>query len=739
MVVGYSRDKGAPAQIPHPHIKSVQDSLPPYPLQFRAKNSVSPDRVSVRLLLVSLRALQPLLENLMYPKISFEEASQWADDILSQMTLAEKCSYVGGVDVFFTREIKRLGLTRVMFSDATAGVALRDRFFDVTYQNAITTTVAFPAPIMLAATWNPELAESYATAIGEECNANGIGVLLAPGFNLYRISQCGRNFEYFGEDPFLTSRMVERYVRGVQETGTVATLKHFVANNTDYFRRKSNTIVDERTLHEIYLPAFEAGIQAGAMAVMTSYNLVNGEWTGQSKAIIKDLLRHTLGFKWLVMSDWWSVYDGAKVVQSGLDLEMPASEATGDLQQKIETGEIEEADVDRMVKSILTTLKAMDLYNKKPQPQLVSKFPEHENIALQTAREGVVLLQNRNAILPLQSNDEEVLLLGDYIHKKAFGGGSSEVKGYHQITQYEALHKVLGERAHYDVAPTDETIKNAKRIILSVGTQDAESWDRPFALDIGEELYVRRIVNLNPNVIVLVNSGSAIRMTDWAEQAAAIVYCFYNGQNGNIAVTEILTGEVNPSGKLPFTIEREFSDSPGADYIPEGEVLYNGANDEWEKHRPVYDVEYKEGVFVGYRWYEKHNIAPLFPFGFGLSYTQFSYSDLTLNSDTQRADDGIDLSFTVTNNGLMDGSEVAQVYVRDCAASVERPLKELKGFRKCSLATKEAQTVRIHLDRKAFAFWSTDARDWVTESGEFEILVGSSSRDIALRQVISLT
>lgn len=313
------------------------------------------------------------------------------------------------------------------------------------------------------------------------------------------------------------------------------------------------------------------------------------------------------------------------------------------------------------------------------------------------------------------------------------------MKGYHQITQYEALHKIFGERARYDASPTDDTIKNAKRIILSIGTHDAESWDRPFALDIGEERYVRRIVNLNPNVIVLVNSGSAIRMTDWADQAAAILYCFYNGQNGNIAVAEILTGEVNPSAKLPFTIEKEFSDSPGADYIPDGEVLYNGANDEWEKHRSIYDVEYKEGIFMGYRWYEKKNIAPLFPFGFGLSYTQFAFSELVLATDSQKVDDGVDVSFTITNQGSREGQEVAQIYVRDCAASVERPLKELKGFRKCLLAPGQTKTLHVHLDRQAFAFWSTETHAWVTESGEFEILVGNSSQDIALRQTINLS
>jgi len=674
----------------------------------------------------------------MFPKLPYEQASAWAEEILAQMTLQEKCEYIGGVDVFFIKGIERLGLSRVLCSDATAGVVLRERFFDVTYQNAVQTSVAFPAPIMLAATWNPDLAEAYATAIGEQCNANGIGILLGPGFNLYRISQCGRNFEYFGEDPFLISRMVERYVKGVQNTGTIATLKHFAANNTDYFRRKSNSIVDERTLREIYLPAFKAGIEAGAMAVMTSYNLLNGEWAGQSKAVIHDLLRGKLGFQWLVMTDWWSVYDGNKMVESGQDLEMPARLATLGLEEKIQRGDIQERDLDRMVKSILTTLKAMDLFDKKPRPELIHKYPEHEKVALRTAREGVVMLRNQNQILPLDKNSQdEILLLGNYIHKKAVGGGSSEVKGYNQVTLYQALYKVFGERARYEASPTDDTIRNAKRVILAIGTQDAESWDRPFQLELGEELYVKRILSLNPNVIVLVNSGSGIRMTDWYQQAAAILYCFYNGQNGNIAAAEILTGDVNPSGKLPFTIEREFSDGPGADYVPKGEVLYYGANDEWEKIYPVYDVEYKEGVFVGYRWYDSRNIEPLYPFGFGLSYTQFSYSNLVVNPP-KSGESHVEVRFRISNTGEVAGQEVAQIYVRDLHSSEPRPLKELKGFRKVMLAPGEEVTVQLELPASAFAFWSNAIHNWLVEPGDFEILVGSSSRDIRLKSQLHL-
>lgn len=673
------------------------------------------------------------------PTISYDAANAWAKTILAQMTLEEKCDYVGGEGVFYTKAIERLGVKRVMMSDATAGVHLRDRFQDTTYQNPIERSTSFPCPLQLASTWNEELAQEYARSVAEQCRAAGVGILLGPGFNLYRISQCGRNFEYFGEDPFLISRMVERFVKGVQETGVIATLKHFVANNTDYFRRKSNSIVSERAFNEIYLAGFKAGIEAGALAVMTSYNLVDGEWAGQSEAVIKKLLRGHLGFKWLVMTDWWSVFDGAKVARSGQDLEMPASLATLGLAEKVKSGEVDEADVDRMVLSILTTLKAMELFDFEAEPEREVDFPKHEAVALQTAREGTVLLRNEGGILPLKAADGEILVLGDFLEKKALGGGAATVVGYDNVQLLDALSQEFGDAVRFLKGPTDEEIRAAKQIVLSVATLDSEGCDRRFALKADDELWVKRVLNLNTNVVVLVQSGSGIRMTDWYEQAAAIVYCYYNGQNGHTAVAEILSGKTNPSGKLPFTIEREFSDGPGTGYVPDGEVLYNGWNDEWEAARAVYDVEYEEGVFVGYRWYDAKGIEPLYPFGFGLSYAKFEYVDLAVSSDTISAGEGVSVSVSVKNVGLVEGIEIVQVYVRDEECSEARPEKELKGFARVTLAPGEAKTVTVKLDAAAFQFWSESAKGWVAEAGTFEILVGASSRDLRFATQVSLS
>ena len=674
----------------------------------------------------------------MYPKNSFEDSSAWAEGILAQMTLDEKCAYVGGEAIFYTKAIERLGIKRVMMTDATAGVHLRDRFHEYTYRNPIEKSTAFPCPLQLSATWNSELAEAFAGSVAEQCLAAGIGILLGPGFNIYRQSQCGRNFEYFGEDPYLTSRMIERYIEGVQNKGVIATIKHFCANNTDYFRRKSNSVVDERTLNEIYLPAFKAGIEAGALAAMTSYNLVNGEWASQSEHVIKNLLRDHLGFKWLVMTDWWAVFDGVKVSKSGQDLEMPGCEATLGLADKVRSGEVDEADVDRMVKSILTTLKSMELFDLEAQPELVEKFPEHNEVALQTAREGTVLLKNENAILPLAKDGEEILVIGDFLEQKTYGGGSATVVGYDTVQLLDALRAEFEDAIVYEKAPTKERIVKASKIILSIGTMDSEGWDRPFELKRGIEVWVNHVVTLNPNVIILAQTGSGIRMTDWYDKAAAVLYCWYNGQNGHTAVAEILSGKTNPSGKLPMTIEREFADGPDPDYVPQGEHLYSGWNDEWEAEREIYDIDYDEGLLVGYRWFDTKKIEPLCPFGHGLSYTQFEYSNLVVSKRAFSAAETIELSFTIKNAGKRDGSEIAQLYVRDEESSVLRPLKELKGFKKVALAAGESKQVTLALDRSAFSFWSPESKDWIAEAGRFQLEVGASSRDLRLSATVEL-
>ena len=667
------------------------------------------------------------------PPVAYEVAVKWADSILSLMTLEEKIDMIGGDHRFFTHPVPRLSIPPVMMADATMGVHLREYIHDsVKFEKVLPKSTAFPSSILLASTWNKDLVRQYAYSVGEECKAGGISILLGPGMNIYRTSQCGRNFEYFGEDPYLAGSIIANYVKALQSTGTIATLKHFVANNSDYFRRKSNSIVDERALYEIYTGAFKAGIDAGAMAVMTSYNLLNGEWCGQSSFVIDTLLRQQLDYRWLVMSDWSSVYDGAKVIKSGQDLEMPHRFATENAQQLVANNMVSEQQISRMVRSILTTLYAMQSFDRKPDTTLLTKFDEHEQVALQTAREGIVLLRNENQLLPIQTGKKNILLTGEHIDKIAQGGGAATVDGYNHITLGDALQVEFGERLKVSKEAADEDISNSDIVILSIGTFDSEGWDRPFNLPETKENLILHVSSLNPNTIVVVQSGSGINMSGWNTKVGAIIYTWYGGQTGAKAIAEIISGKVNPSGKLPITIERDFKDSPGFGYIPEGEQLYTGWNDNVEKVHEVFDVKYNEGIFVGYRWYEKNKIVPLYPFGYGLSYTQFNYDDLEISKSIFGIDDEVSVAFTVSNKGSFSGSEIAQVYVRDEVSAFPRPVKELKGFEKVSLQPGESKKISIRLDHKAFSYWNPEQRDWYAEPGKFIIMVGSSSANIEL-------
>lgn len=678
------------------------------------------------------------------PPVSYEQADSTARELLGKMTLEEKISLLGGHNMFYTSGIERLGIPPLLMSDATAGVRMMDHI-----RERIGKSTAFPCPVALAATWNPNLAYQYARSIGEECRAAGIHILLGPGVNIYRISQNGRNFEYFGEDPYLGARMVEQYVTGVQSTGVIATLKHFLCNNHEYHRRTTNVLVDDRTLHEIYLPIFKAGIDAGAMAVMTAYNQVRGEYCGQSQFVISDLLRKQLGFKWLVMSDWWSTFDPEKTIKSELDLEMPGEstgepwiDALGDIYVKshakrlLEAGKISEADIDRMVRSFLRTAIAMDLFNKKPDTTYLAKFDDHERIALNTAREAIVLLKN-NGILPLSSS-ARIIVTGPNANTVPAGQGSAFVEGYNKITLAEAMTKVFGANAVYLEKPSSEDLKNARAVVINIGTADSEGYDRPFDLPAETEQFIMDVASHNPNVVVVVNSGGGINMTRWIDRVAALLYAFYPGQIGNIAVAEILSGKVNPSGKLPFTIERNFADSPGAGYIPAGQVMEHNWNNDLNIKLPINTVSYHEGVFVGYRWYESKNIEPLFWFGHGLSYTTFALSNLTAPKTGTAANPRIEFSVDVKNTGTMAGAEVVQVYVEDVEASVPRPKKELKAFRKIFLQPGEKQTVQFTLGKEAFAFYDAAKKEWVVEPGEFVLHVGTSAKEILQKQSVVL-
>ncbi len=667
--------------------------------------------------------------------MSFEEASAKADEYLSKMSIEEKLTLTHGYRSFFFPGLPERGIPYVYLSDASQGVNIRKSLLGDDIVKQLDSSTAFPAPIMLAATFNKDMAYDYAKAIGEECRAGGVEVLLGPGLNIYRNARCGRNFEYFGEDPWLTSRITENYVKGMQSTGTVSCLKHFLGNQTEFYRRRSNSIISERAINEIYLPGFKAGIDAGAGMVMTAYNLLNGEWCGQSEYVIKELLRGRLGFKGGVMSDWTSITDWEKVIHSGQNIEMPGrkyfflDKTAEDLYRE---GTVSEKDIEDMIRPMMAACIAFNLYDReKYMPQLLENMPAHASLARQVASEGVVLLKNE-AILPLDaSSDAKILLTGKFLDKIPAGLGSAEVKGYGHVTLSQALKEKFGDRLIVKDRASKEEIASYDVVILNVGILDSERIERYFSLPTKEEEYAREVVAANPNTVVIVNAGSAIRMTSWNDRAAAILFAFYPGQNGMSAVADVLSGDVNPSGKLPMTIEREFKDSPAFNTVPNGANLNTHGNTN-EDFIQIYDVNYDEGVLVGYRWYESKNIRPLYPFGFGLSYTDFELSDMKLSAKKVGKDDSVRLSVSLKNTGNMTGAEVVQLYVSECSPTVVRPVKELKGFEKVMLEPGKKAKITFELKTSDMAFWDEETKDWKLNSGEYLLSVGTSSADIVL-------
>ncbi|MBQ8674458.1 MAG: glycoside hydrolase family 3 C-terminal domain-containing protein [Bacteroides sp.] len=673
--------------------------------------------------------------------LSWDEAYRQADEKLALLTLEEKLNFMRGYSEFYFYGVPEKGIPFLYHSDATGGVNIRRNLPDTTLVRPMERSTAFPCPIMLAATFNDALAERYATSVGEECRAGGIEVLLGPGLNMARNSQCGRNFEYFGEDPMLTAAMTEAYVKGMQSTGTAACLKHFICNETEFYRRRSNSVVDERALHEIYMPPFKAGIEAGAAYVMASYNQLNGEWTGQNSYVLKTLLRDELGFRGCAMTDWSSVYDSEKVVKNGVNTEMPGRrELISDVRRLIEEGRLTEKDVDDMIRPAIATSIAMGFDKReKYRPELLERFPEHARTVYDVAAEGTVLLSN-NGILPLPKEGRRMLLTGRFLDEVPRTGdnpaASAAVKGYDNVTLAEAVKAEFGEDCVTVVEnPTREELEKADVVLLSAGTIDMESFERPFALPKQEENFIRTAVEANPRTIVLVNSGSGIRMTAWNDKAAAVIYGWYPGQNGMKAIADILSGDINPSGKLPMTIEREFRDSPAKGTMPKGAEFYHTAYRAYnEKLISVYDVHYDESVLMGYRWYEAKGIAPLYPFGFGLSYTEFKMEKAAVKP---LKDGGWKVRVTLTNTGDREGAEVVQLYVTEDEPTVVRPPKELKAFRKVSLMPGKKAVVEFELGRQALAFWDTETHAWKVNPGNYTISIGSSSADI--QNTVSIT
>ena len=693
-------------------------------------------------LILSVVALLVGSTVLAQPVMSYEEAEAKANEILKSLTLEEKLSMTQGHNRFFFPGVPEKGLPYIYTTDASMGVKNKQHLHDAGEVILAERTTQFPAFIMLAATFNPDLAYKYGHAVGEEARMAGAGVILGPGMNIYRNARCGRNFEYLGEDPHLAASIIYDYVTGMQSTGTLACAKHFLGNQTEFYRRRSNSIIDERAIMEIYTPAFKAAIDAGVATVMTAYNQLNGEWAGESKYVITDLLRGTLGFKGMVMSDWNSIYDWKNVILSGQNLDMPGEDMfyikkkPADL---VAEGVVTEKDIENMIRPTIATCIRWGLYDrynsgKQYDKSLEAKLPAHLEISYQTAAEGAVLLRN-NGILPLATT-KRVLVVGKWFDSVPHGGGAARVTGYDHHPLRQVLTDAFGGNVKFVEKPTAAELKAAEVVLCVTGTYDSESTERPFEMEKKDEKLVRLAVESNPNTIVLVHSGSAINMTAWADKCAALLYGWYPGQNGLEAICDIIVGKVNPSGKLPMTIERDFADSPAVNSVPEGFNLAKAKGNPNEKafHPWTYDVHYDESVLVGYRWYEKKNIKTLFPFGYGLSYTTFELAKPKILSKgkvkTLTDEAPLKVAIEVNNTGAVAGAEVVQLYIAEKNPTVLRPNKELKAFRKVAVEPGKKAVVTFEVDKKMCSYWCDKNHAWTANAGEYEILIGTSSADI---------
>lgn len=791
---------------------------------------------------------------------------QRAAELVSQMTLREKLEYIGGVKSFYIRAVPRLGIPEIRMADGPQGVRNN------------TKSTLFPSGIALAATWNRDLAHSMGEALGQDCRARGVHILLGPGVNIYRSPLCGRNFEYFGEDPYLTSETAVEYIKGVQSKGVMACVKHFAANNQEWDRHNVSSDVDRRTMQEIYLPAFRKAVtQAEVGAVMDSYNLVNTVHSTESRYLNDELLRRQWGFDGIVMSDWTSVYSAAAVANGGLDLEMPRGKYMNPelLMPLVESGVVDERTIDTKVQHILQTLIAFGFLDREQKDESIGEQnPFSDSTALAVAQNAVVLLKN-DGILPLKLG--RVSLIGVNATTIPTGGGSGfvypfstvsvsegmqQMKGFkvtdvpyvtkHDINSFcytDESHTSRGLKSEYftgkdfkseplaqgldtvisydwgrnapragvpadnfsvrwsgvmcspkdviyrfrvagddgfrmivddkqvagswsaqarrykecilhleanrdyrvrfeyydetkdasmEVTYTDQTytpeqmdrLRKASVVVACLGFDNAtegEGFDRTFTLPEGQVENIKAIAAINPNLVVVLNGGGGFEMESWIDYAKAVVMAWYPGQQGGLAVAQILAGRLAPSGRLPISIERCLSDNPTY------ESYYHNIGQ--ERDSPYKRVTYSEGVFTGYRGFERKGVARLFPFGYGLTYTTFDYSSLKVNP---LGADSFRVELDVTNTGRVDAAEVVQVYVGEASPKVVRPAKELKGYAKVFVPKGKTRHVSIDLGADAFEYYDIVKEAFTCSRGKFNVFVGSSSADIRLQKSLEL-
>lgn len=716
----------------------------------------------------SVTALFLLL--LVFPAISKAQGGdtlQKINALISKMTLEEKVNMIHASSSFTSGGIKRLNIPELVTSDGPHGVRPehgRDWELDNTTLDSGT---YLPVGVCLAATWNPQLGYAFGTVLGSEANFRGKDVILGPGVNIIRSPLNGRNFEYLSEDPYLAARMVVNNIRGIQDQGISACVKHYAANNQETKRFTIDVHMSERALREIYLPAFKAAItEAGANTIMGSYNKFRGQWASENHYLLTQVLRTEWNFKGIAMSDWDAVHNTMQALWNGMDLEMgtdlhmlPNPDYKkfwmGDtVIALVKAGKFPEYLVDEKVRRILYIMfKTKMIGGVRKKGEYNTKA--HQQAALKIAEEGIVLLKNQNNLLPLNRTAvRSIAVIGHNAERKqSMGGGSSQVRAFYEITPLQGLRNIAGSNttityakgydikrgATADAALINEAVAAAAKadVVVFVGgwthgyrydvwrdnAYDAEDTDKPdMQMPFGQDELIKAVLKANPKTVIVLMGGGAIDMTQWIDNAPAIVQSWYPGLEGGNALAKILFGEVNPSGKLPMTFPKKLSDH-GAHALGE----YPG-----DTTKLV--VNYTDDIYVGYRYYDTYKVEPQFAFGHGLSYTSFAYSNLRITPAGKK----LTLTFTVKNTGKVAGAEVAQVYIGQPGALLPRPLKELKGFQKISLNAGEQKKVTVVLNEDAFQYFNDARNKWVMDGGNYTIHIGSSSKDIRLNGNVKL-
>ena len=703
---------------------------------------------------------------------------QRVEDALSKMTLEEKIAIIHAQSKFSAPGVPRLGIPELWCTDGPMGVrpeVLWDEWEQASWTNDSCT--AFPSLTALAATWDPELANLYGKSIGSEARFRNKAVILGPGVNIYRTPLNGRNFEYMGEDPFLAGKMATDYVKGVQDNGVAVCVKHFALNNNEINRHTSNPIVDDRTLYEIYLPAFKAAaLDGGAWSMMGGYNLFRGEHASYNPILMNDILKGEWNWDGAVISDWGAVHDTESAVKGGLDMEFGSwtNGLTNGVSNAydnywlanpylngIKEGKYSEKELDDKVRRVLRLTFRTAMNRNRPWGSMGSD----ENIAAcrQIGGEGIVLLKNEGEILPIKpEKTRKIAVIGENaIKMMTVGGGSSSLKARYEITPLEGLKKRFGndmeivyERGYvgdtlgeYNGVKTNQdlrdfrspeqlvadAVKAAKEadMVLYFGGlnksnhQDAEDFDRlTMDLPYGQNELIDAIVKANKNTVVVNISGTGVAMP-WVNKVPAVLQAWYLGNETGNAIADVLSGDVNPSGKLPYTYYADLMQC-GAHKLGE----YPGTPSKDKFGNEIFDMPYNEGIYVGYRFIDKNKLKPTFPFGHGLSYTTFKYGKATVDKASAKKGETFTITVPVTNTGSREGKETVELYISDLKSSVDRPVKELKGFSKVSLLPGETKDVKFTINEADLSFFDADKHEWVCEPGDFEALIGASSADI---------